>query len=65
MSNCYTERMKGEIIRLIEIGDYSLKTIANACNVSVAFVISVRDRYDEFYNSILKENAVLHNTGQT
>jgi len=49
MSFAYTEWVKPKIIEMVEEGTYSLRDIADACNVSIRFVEAIRNSYDMFY----------------
>ena len=55
MSNYYTEKIiKPLIITALEAGDFSLRQIALAYNVSLSFVRRVADNYEIFYIEVIK-----------
>ena len=45
----YTNKISSIVIELIEEGEYTLKEIANICNVSIGFVLTIKNNYDSFY----------------
>ena len=49
MSNAYTKKIIPLIVKAIEQGDYTLREIAEAYNVSISYVVMVKNNYDKFY----------------